>query len=65
METPNTVLTAKPDDTPFVKFWAALNEEFRNRHLPELTFGPAKVLWDDVARRGANRALADAMKAAS
>jgi hypothetical protein len=48
-------LTAGPNDTPFVKFWSALNEELRGQGLGEVTFGTATVLWSEAVRRAKNR----------
>lgn len=33
-------------ETPFTKFWSALNEQCRINGYPEPTFGPAKRAWD-------------------
>lgn len=33
------------EQTPFIKFWDALNERLRAQRLPELLFGEAHLLW--------------------
>ena len=52
-------------DTPFITFWRALNEHLESIGYPQISYGPARRLWDDTAmkarreiewRNGANAA---------
>lgn len=36
------------NETPFMTFWRALNEECRERGLIEPTYGPAKVMFAEI-----------------
>lgn len=44
-------LPASGNDSPFMKFWGALNEHLAERGLPELTYGPARSLWLETLER--------------
>lgn len=52
---PETDATCRCDrqmtDTPFMRFWAVMNDERRKRMLPELTFGPARELFAEAVRK--------------
>lgn len=43
------------NDTPFMRFWSAMNEYLCSRHLPELAYGDAFRMW--------HRAQSDALRA--
>jgi hypothetical protein len=32
-------------DSPFIRFWEALNAAMRDRDMPELGFGAARTYW--------------------
>ncbi len=52
-------------DTPFLKFWAVLNEQCRLNGYPEPSFGPAKRAWDRAVADASREAFAAAWKAAA
>lgn len=53
------------NETPFMKFWSALNEQARERGYPEPTFGPAHRAWDAACEQAFKESFAMAWKAAA
>ncbi len=51
--------------TPFMTFWAALNEQCRLNGYPEPTFGPAKRAWNTAVKQASTEAFARAWKEAA
>lgn len=52
--------TTKPQDTPFMTFWLAMNYYLNRKGLPEVLFRDARELWENAAEdaeRRATRAL--------
>jgi hypothetical protein len=48
-------------DTPFMQFWAALNQQLRSEGKHEIGFGAARAVWDSAlveARHPRNAAAA-------
>lgn len=52
-------------ETTFMTFWSAINAELAKRGVPQITFGPARRLWTEVADRAARESLSIAMKGAA
>lgn len=40
--------TPKPADTPFLRFWSALNDERTRAGYVEVPYGVARYLWDST-----------------
>lgn len=52
-------------DTPFMKFWAALNEQLASDGYPQITFGPAHRLYAATVEEARRDSMQFALKQAA